>query len=147
MDSLDRAQETLDTMLGYLGFAATIAVDRTTSTLHVASEDGPLLIGKDGARLEEIEHLVNRILLDHDPASPRIHLDIENYCATRDHRLIDEAEGIASRVTATGRTVILEPMNSYQRRLIHHHLRDHPAIATLSPADDARIKRISLSPR
>lgn len=147
MDALDRAHDTLETMLGYLGFAATIAVDRATATLHVTSGDGPLLIGEDGARLEEIEHLVNRILLDQDPASPRVHLDIENYCATRDRRLIEEADEIASRVTATGRTVMLEPMNSYQRRLIHHHFRNHPAISTQSPADDARIKRISLSPR
>jgi len=146
MDSLDHAQVTLDTMLGYLGFAATVSLDRATSTLHVNSGDGPLLIGKNGERLEEIQHLVNRIVLDHDMTAPRVHIDIDNYRATRDHRLIEEAEGIAARVIATGRTVKLEPMNSYERRLIHHHFKDHPAVTTWSPPDDARIKCISLSP-
>lgn len=147
MNSFDHAQETLDTMLGYLGFAATVSADRETSTLHVTSGDGPLLIGKDGERLEEIQHLVNRILLEHDASAPRVHLDINNHRAARDHRLIEEAEEIASRVVATGRTVKLEPMNSYQRLLVHHHFKDHPAISTWSPADDARLKRISLSPK
>jgi spoIIIJ-associated protein len=147
MNSLDHARETLDTMLGYLGFAATVSADRATSTLHVTSGDGPLLIGEKGERLEEIQHLVNRIILDHDATAPRVHLDIENYRATRDDRLIEEAEEIATRVIATGRTVKLEPMNSYQRRLIHHHFKEHPSISTWSPTDDARIKRISLSPR
>ncbi len=147
MDTLDHAQATLDTMLGYLGFAATVSVDRETSTLQVTSGDGSFLIGENGERLEEIRHLVNRILLDHDAAAPRVHLDINSYRATRDHRLIEEAEEIATRVIATGRTVKLEPMNSYQRRLIHHHFKDHPAVSTWSPSDDARLKRISLSPR
>lgn len=147
MNSLDHAHETLDTMLGYLGLPAAVSADRDTSTLHVTSGDGSLLIGENGERLEEIQHLVNRILLDHDASAPRVHLDINNYRATRDHRIIEEAEEIASRVIATGRTVKLEPMNSYQRRLIHHHFKDHPAISTFSPADDARIKRVSLSPR
>lgn len=147
MDTLDHAQETLDAMLGSLGFAATVSADRATSTLHVTSGDGPLLIGENGERLEEIQHLLNRIVLDHDKTAPHVHVDIENYRATRDHRLIEEADEIASRVIATGRTVKLEPMNAYQRRLIHHHFKDHPAIATWSPGDEARIKRISLSPR
>jgi spoIIIJ-associated protein len=147
MDTLDHARETLGAMLGSLGFAATVSADRATSTLHVSSGDGPLLIGENGDRLEEIQHLLNRIVLDHDKTAPRVHIDIDGYRATRDCRLIEEAEEIASRVIATGRTVKLEPMNSYQRRLIHHHFKDHLAIATSSPADEARIKRISLSPR
>ena len=113
----------------------------------MTSGDGPLLIGENGERLEEIQHLLNRIVLDHDKTAPHVHVDIENYRATRDHRLIEEADEIASRVIATGRTVKLEPINAYQRRLIHLHFKDHPAIATWSPCDDARIKRISLSPR
>jgi spoIIIJ-associated protein len=147
MDTLDHAQETLDAMLGSLGFAATVSADRATSTLHVTSGDGPLLIGENGERLEEIQHLLNRIVLDHDKTAPHVHVDIENYRPTRDHRLIEGADEIASRVIATGRTVKLEPINSYQRRLIHHHFKDHPAIASWSPGDEARIKRISLSPR
>ena len=59
----------------------------------------------------------------------------------------EEADEIAARVLATGKTIKLDPMNSYQRRLIHHHFEDHPSVRTWSPEDKARLKRISLSPR
>jgi spoIIIJ-associated protein len=147
MDPLEVAQETLDAMLGYLGFVVSITVDPGNHTLHVASRDGSLLIGPDGERLEEITHLLNRLLQSRDAGARHVQVDIEGYLATRDQRMIEEAEDIAARVLATGKTIKLEPMNSYQRRLIHHHFKDHPAIRTWSPEDTARLKRISLSPR
>jgi spoIIIJ-associated protein len=147
MDPLETAQETLDAMLGYLGFAATITADPENLTLHVASSDGKLLIGPQGSRLEDITYLVNRLLLDRLPEAPRIHIDIENYLASRDYRLIEEAEAAAARVLATGQALKLEPMNSYQRRLIHHHFKDHPELRTWSPEDSARLKRITISRR
>jgi spoIIIJ-associated protein len=147
MDPIEAARETLDAMLGYLGFAATVTADASTLTLHVASHDGRLLIGPRGERLEEMTHLVNRLLLDRIPDAPRIHVDVENFLASRDFRMIEEAEEAAARVIATGRPVKLEPMNSYQRRLIHHHFKDHPSVRTWSPEDSARLKRISIGPR
>jgi spoIIIJ-associated protein len=145
MDPLDVAQETLDAMLGYLGFVVSITADAENHTLHVASRDGCLLIGTDGGRLEEITHLLNRILVARDPEARHVQIDIDGYLATRDYRMIEEADEIAARVLATGKTIKLEPMNSYQRRLIHHHFKDHPSIRTWSPEDNARLKRISLS--
>ncbi len=147
MDPLDTAQEILDTMLGYLGFAATVSADRASNALQVASGDADLLVGREGERLEQIAHLVNRLLLDRLPGAPRIGIDIDGYLASRDFRLIEEAEAVAARVVATGKTLKLEPMNSYQRRLVHNHFKDNPAIRTWSPEDNARLKRISLSPR
>jgi len=147
MDPLETAQETLDSLLGYLGFIATVTADRAAMSLHVASNDGKWLIGPEGERLEEITHLVNRLLLDRFPDCPRIHVDIDNYLASRDYRMIAETEEIAARVATTGKTIQLEPMNSYQRRLIHNHFKDHPSVRTWSPDDKARLKRISISPR
>jgi len=147
MDPIEVAQETLDAMLGYLGFAATVTADPANHTLHVASHDGKLLIGPRGERLEEMTHLVNRLLLDRVPDAPRIHVDVDNYLASRDYRMVAEAEEAAARVAATGRAVKLEPMNSYQRRLIHNHFKDHPSVRTWSPEDSARLKRITIAPR
>lgn len=147
MDPLDDAQEILDAMLGYLGFATRISVDRDNQTLHVVSGDGRHLIGHEGARLAEITHLLNRLLLEKHPDAHHVQVDIDGYLASRDHRMLEEADTIASRVIATGRTLKLEPMNSYQRRLVHNHFKDHPAVRTWSPPDAARLKRISISPR
>lgn len=147
MEPLDAAQEILDAMLGYLGFAAVVTVDPANHSLHVASSDGKLLIGPEGERLEQITHLLNRLLTERYPEAPRVQVDIENYLASRDYRMIEQAEEAAARVIATGATVKLEPMNSYQRRLIHTHFKDHPRIRTWSPEDNARLKRISICPR
>ncbi|MCB1204984.1 MAG: single-stranded DNA-binding protein [Verrucomicrobiae bacterium] len=147
MEPLDTAQEILDAMLGYLGFAASVTADPENHALQVASSDGKLLIGPDGERLEQITHLLNRLLIERFPDAPRVQVDIENYLASRDYRMIEEAEEAAARVMVTGATVKLEPMNSYQRRLVHNHFKDHPRVRTWSPEDNARLKRISICPR
>ena len=112
MDPLDLAQETLDAMLGFLGFGVSITGDPANHTLHVASRDGSLLIGPNGERLEEITHLLNRLLIARDPEARHVQIDIDGYLATRDYRIIEEADEIAARVLATGKTIKLDPMNS-----------------------------------
>ncbi len=146
MDHLEVAQEVLDSILGYLGFAATVVIDRETSTLQVASSDAKLLIGHRGDRLEEIQYLVNRIVQDRIPDAPRFRVDIDNYRAAREFSMIEEAEAAAARAIASGRPVKLHPMNSYERRIVHNHFKDNPEVSTWSPKDSARLKRITISP-
>lgn len=145
MDALDTSREILDSMLGYLGFAAKVELDRETSTLNVACSESKLLIGHHGARLEEIQYLVNRMLQDRIPEAPKVKVDIDAYVASRDYRMIEEADAAAAGVIATGKPTKLEPMNSYQRRLVHNHFKENEQIATWSPGDSARLKRITLS--
>ncbi|MDF1738738.1 MAG: single-stranded DNA-binding protein [Verrucomicrobiales bacterium] len=145
MDHFDTAQEILDAMLGYLGFAAKVDLDRESGTLNVTCAEGKLLIGHNGARLDEIQYLVNRVLQDRVPEAPKVKVDIDSYVASRDYRLIEDAESAAAGVIASGTPAKLEPMNSYQRRLVHHHFKEHPEIKTWSPGDSARLKRITLS--
>ncbi|MEM9281473.1 MAG: R3H domain-containing nucleic acid-binding protein [Verrucomicrobiota bacterium] len=147
MDHLDVAQEVLDSILGYLGFPVTVEVDRTSSTLNVATSDPKLLIGHHGDRLEEIQYLVNRIVQDRIPEAPRFRVDVDSYRAAQEFRIIEEADSAAARILAGGKAVKLQPMNSYQRRLIHNHFKDHPEIKTWSPSDSARLKRITISAR
>jgi len=147
-DPLETARETLDAMLGYLGFAVSVEADRESGTLNVlTTSDAKLLIGPQGDRLEEIQYLVNRIVQDRLPDAPRFKVDIDGYRATRDYRLIEETDAVAARVLATGEPAKLEPMNSYQRRLVHHHFKDHPRLRTWSPEDSARLKRITILPK
>lgn len=145
MDYLDTAQEVLDSMLGYLGFAATVDLDRDAGILNIATtSDAKLLIGHHGERLEEIEFLTNRIVQDRIPDAPRFKIDIDSYRAARDYQMIEEAEAAAARVIASGGSLKLSPMNSYQRRLVHNHFKDHPEVETWSPQDSARLKRITI---
>lgn len=145
MDHFDTAQEILDSMLGYLGFAAKVDFDRESQTLNVTCAESKLLIGSNGSRLEEIQYLVNRVLQDRIPEAPKVKVDIESFIASRDYGLIEDAESSAAGVIASGSPAKLEPMNSYQRRLVHNHFADNPEIKTWSPGDSARLKRITLS--
>ena len=149
MEAIDVAKEALDTMLGYLGFVATIEVepDRPDLSLQVITEESKLLIGRHGERLEEIQLLVNRLVQAKIPNAPRVRVDIDHYRALQEDRLIEDAEHLAERVINSGEPIKLEPMNSYHRRVIHNHFKDHPSIATWSPRDSARLKRITLSLR
>ncbi len=149
MEAIDVAKEALDTMLGYLGFVATIEVeaDRPDLSLQVITEESKLLIGRHGERLEEIQLLVNRLVQAKIANAPRVRVDIDHYRALQEDRLIEDAEQLAERVLNSGEPVKLEPMNSYHRRVIHNHFKDHPTIQTWSPRDSARLKRITLSPR
>lgn len=147
MDHLEAAQEVLDSILGYLGFPVAVEIDRKAETLNIASSDPKLLIGHHGDRLEEIQYLVNRIIQDRIPDAPRFKVDIDSYRASQEYRMIEEADTAAARAVATGESIKLQPMNSYQRRLIHSHFKDHPEITTGSPSDSARLKRVSVIPK
>lgn len=147
MEHLEKGREVLDTILGYLGFVATVEIDQPSGTLNVTSDEPKLLIGHRGERLEEIQYLVNRVVQDRIPGAKRFRVDIDLYRATAEHRMLEEADAVAARVLATGKPAKLEPMNSYQRRLVHNHFADHPELETWSPSDSARLKRISLRPK
>jgi len=105
MNHVTAAKEILDTMLGYLGFVVRIEVDAASPEpgLLVFSEEGELLIGKDGDRLDDIQYLVNRLLQRQDQAAPRVRVDINHYRSMSEDRLIEEAERLAQRVIHTGR--------------------------------------------
>lgn len=149
MEPLETAHEILDTMLGYLGFAVTIQPDENHpgSGLQVLTSEPKPLIGRQGERLDDIQYLVNRLLQLRIPDAPRIWIDVDHYRATQEYRVIEEADRLAERVVATGSPARLAPMNSYFRRLIHHHFADHPEVKTWSPKDAAKVKRITLMPK
>ena len=65
----------------------------------------------------------------------------------REDQVVQRVRELAERVRITGRSLQLEPMNSYERRLVHNAFKDDPEVATWSPSDSARIKQITLLKR
>ena len=143
------AREILDTMLGYLGFICEIEEHEHDGilTLQVYTGDHNKLIGRHGETLEEIQYLLNRLIQSQDKAAPRVQVDVEHYREMRDDALVAKAKQVAELVRKTGRPFHLDPMNAYDRRIIHNAFKDDPEIATWSPPDDARVKRITLKRR
>ena len=141
--------ETLDTMLGLLGFVVEIKEIPAEHglTLQVYTADKERLIGRNGALLEDIQFLLNRLIQSHDKSAPRVQVDIEHWREMKDDSLAHRVRQVAEIVRKTGRAFQLEPMNAYERRIVHNAFKDDPEIATWSPPDDARIKRITLQKR
>jgi len=143
-------KELLDIMLGYLGFVVQIEETRNEGgnlTLQIYTEESRRLIGRDGATLDAIQFLLNRLLQAKDQNAEKVIVDCEHYRSMREDRIVQRVRELADRVRITGRSLQLEPMNSYERRLIHNAFKDDPDVATWSPSDSARIKQITLLKR
>jgi spoIIIJ-associated protein len=141
------AKELLDTMLGYLGFVVQIEETRSEGgnpTLQIYTEESRRLIGRDGETLEGIQFLLNRLLQAKDKNAPKVIVDCEMYRSMREDKIVQHVKQLAERVRISGRSLQLEPMNSYERRIVHNAFKDDPEVATWSPSDSARIKQITL---
>ncbi len=143
-------QELLDTMLGHLGYAFDIQESTAPDgvvTLQVYTAEAERLIGPGGETLDDLQFLLNRLLQAKDRHAPRVIVDVEHHRTMRQDGFLKEIRVLAEQVRITGRPVQLEPMNSYDRRLVHTAFKDDPQVTTVSPHDDARLKRITLVQR
>jgi spoIIIJ-associated protein len=141
------AKELLDTMLGYLGFVVQIdesGGDGSSPTLQIYTEEADRLIGRDGETLDAIQFLLNRVLQSEDADAPKWVVDCEMYRSEREDKIVHHVRQLAERVRVSGRPLQLEPMNSYERRIVHEAFKDDPEVGTWSPSDSARIKQITL---
>jgi spoIIIJ-associated protein len=143
-------KELLDTILGYLGFVVQIEETENEGggiTLQIYTEESSRLIGRDGETLDAIQFLLNRLIQTKDKEAPKVIVDCEMYRSMREDRIVQRVRELADRVRISGRSLQLEPMNSYERRIVHNAFKDDPDVATWSPNDSARIKQITLLKR
>ncbi len=149
MEPIDQAKEIVDTMLGYLGFVVHVTKDETTDqpALQIFTEEAEWLIGRRGERLDDIQYLVNRILQSRTKNAPRIRIDVEHFRTMREDDLVGDVQGLGEKVRATGRPVKLQPMNSYNRRIIHNLFANDPDIESWSPPERSPLKQITLRRR
>ena len=136
-------------MLGLLGFVCEIKEFQHERglTLMVYTAEKDRLIGRNGMLLEDIQVLLNRVLAAKDKDAPKVQVDIEHWREMRDDALAQRVRQLAEVVRQTGRPYHLEPMNAYERRIVHTAFKDDPEVMSWSPPDDARIKRITLRRR
>ncbi len=104
--------------------------------INVEGENMGILIGKRGQTLDSLQYLTNRVANKAQSGYVRVKLDTENYRSRRKDTLENLARNIASKVKKSRRTVSLEPMNPYERRIIHSTLQADPAVATHSEGEE-----------
>ena len=95
-----------------------------------------ILIGKRGQTLDALQYLANRVANKHQAGYVRVKLNTENYRARREETLKHLAKNIAHKVKRNRRPVVLEPMNPYERRIIHSALQSDPYVTTHSEGED-----------
>jgi spoIIIJ-associated protein len=142
-------KEILDDLLGHLGFSVTIEETGSTEVpvLQVHTPEAVRLVGHEGQTLEDLQFLLNRLLLAKNPDAPRVTVDVEHHRAMKEDHLMQRVRAAADQVRQTGRPVQLEPLNSYDRRLVHQAFKEDNEIISVSPNDDSRLKRITLQRR
>lgn len=95
-----------------------------------------ILIGKRGQTLDSLQYLANRVANKHQSGYVRVKLDTEGYRARREETLRHLAKNIAHKVKRNRRPVALEPMNPYERRIIHSALQSDPYVTTHSEGEE-----------
>ena len=95
-----------------------------------------ILIGKRGQTLDALQYLANRVANKHQDGYVRVKLDTENYRARREETLKHLAKNIAHKVKRNRRPVALEPMNPYERRIIHSALQSDTYVTTHSEGEE-----------
>ena len=120
-----------------MGVELTSVIEEDGSlTVDMKGENMGILIGKRGQTLDSLQYLANRVANKHQDGYVRVKLDTENYRARREETLKHLAKNIAHKVKRNRRPVALEPMNPYERRIIHSALQSDPYVTTHSEGEE-----------
>ena len=104
--------------------------------INLEGEDMGVLIGKRGQTLDSLQYLISLVVNRGNAAYVRVKLDTENYRERRKATLENLAKNIAFKVKKTRKSVYLEPMNPYERRIIHSALQNDPYVSTHSEGEE-----------
>lgn len=137
-DPLEEAIAFLQDMFEAMQISITIDThkDREGYILNMSGSELGILIGKRGQTLDALQYLVNIVSNRYANSHFRIILDAENFRDRRKKTLEELALRLASRVIKSKKEVILEPMNSQERKIIHAELQGHPVVKTYSKGEE-----------
>ncbi|MCM1101062.1 MAG: protein jag [Acetatifactor muris] len=135
-----RAQVFLDDVFKAMDINASVnvqydAADRSMD-VEISGDEMGILIGKRGQTLDSLQYLVSLVVNKGSEEYIRVKVDTENYRERRRETLENLAKNIAYKVKRTKRPVSLEPMNPYERRIIHYALQDDKYVTTHSEGDE-----------
>lgn len=143
-------KQMLEQLLNHMGFQAEIEEHHLEDGLflNVKTEESSRLIGRQGQTLSDLQYLLNRLLFQADNSAPKVTVDVGGYRAQARDALILKAREAAEKVRKWGDVVELEPMNAFDRRVVHNALRDDPTVETYSvEVEGTSMKVILLRPK
>ena len=134
------AKEFLDQVFGAMGMQVSIETVYNASDrellVSMEGDDMGILIGKRGQTLDSLQYLVSLVVNKESEEYIHVKVDTENYRQRRKETLENLAKNIAYKVKRTKRSVSLEPMNPYERRIIHSALQNDKYVTTHSEGEE-----------
>jgi len=149
-------REILLDLLRLMGIRASVEIEQEEGlaeegqpapmVLNITGDDLGILIGRRGETLRALQYLVRLMVSHRLKRWTDLVVDVEHYCLRRRQALVSLAERIADRVAKERRPQALEPMPSYERRIVHITLRNHPKVTTQSVGEGER-RKVTIVPR
>ena len=134
------AKNFLNKVFKAMGIEATAEVvydkDGDNVDINIVGDDMGVLIGKRGQTLDSLQYLTSLVINKNNEGYLKVKLDTENYRERRKETLENLAKNIASKVKRTHKPVSLEPMNPYERRIIHSALQNDKYVETHSEGEE-----------
>lgn len=143
-DEINTAKTDIDSFLkaflSKISETITYNIEISENIIHVtiSGENSAKLIGYRGESLNALQVILSTIANKHKDANVKVILDIGNYKDARKKTLEELAEKVAKTVGKTGKSITLEPMTAYERKIIHTKLQDNKYVKTYSIGEDDR---------
>ena len=146
-DLLPLAREILEQVLAKMQEPATVTATQEEDRINllIATADAGLLIGKQGQTLDALQYLVTKMLAKQTRRKVRIAIDVEAYRARHNEALALLAQKYGEKVKRSGRPITLNPMNPYDRRIVHMALQGDKDLKTISRGEGL-YKKVVISP-
>ena len=132
----DFLQSVFETMGMVVNVVSEYNEEERVLSLDLQGDDMGILIGKRGQTLDSLQYLTSLVVNKTSEEYIRVKLDIENYRERREDSLTNLAKNCAAKVKKTRRPVVLEPMNPYERRIIHACLQNDRNVITSSEGEE-----------
>ncbi len=130
-------KKTIEELITKMGFSGQVTVtemeEADSITCDITTEtDSSFLIGQHGINLQALQHLVRLIVRKHVPEKIRFTLDINKYRQQKNQSIIEQANQAAREAVAQGQSIFMDPMTTYERRIVHLELSKNSQVTTES---------------
>ena len=139
-DTNDNIRDFLESVFKAMGLTVTIQIEKEEDSnvvnVDLKGDDMGVLIGKRGQTLDALQYLTNLAVIKNSEEYVKVKIDTEDYRKRRRETLENLAKNIAYKVKRTKRPVSLEPMNPFERRVIHSTLQNDKFVTTHSEGEE-----------
>ena len=148
MNEQEIVKQILHELLDHMGIPTEIELREVEDmlVLDLKTPDSGILIGQHGGNLQALQYLTRLLVHKKIPEGINFVVDVEGYKKNREEFLRELARQVAARVRDTKETLLLKPMNAYERRVVHAEISKLPDIATESVGDEPE-RRIVIKPK